>query len=192
MAFPKNLLEIRLECDYNDMIQQYRVSRYAEGKQLSFGDGKQKISTVLYQDQTGGQFRTIDFFIQALKQGKVYDVYGQQVSLSKFKWKLFLTSKYHRVGDIPPLEQLSEEFKRFVCTDEVFAEYLSANDGEECKDLFANYSVMIDLSQQVWKRRELLDFLQQKPSAVLDQDSDPEVYKQFAQFEDKLFGLLKE
>lgn len=174
------------------MIQQYRVSRYAEGKQLSFGEGKQKVSTVLYQDQTGGQFRTIDFFIQALKQGKVYDVYGQQVSLSKFKWKLFLTSKYRRVGDIPPLEQLSEEFKRFVWTDKVFAEYLSANDGDECKDLFEKYFVEIDLSQQVWKRRDLLDFLQQKPSGVLDEDSDPEVYKQFAQFEDKLFGLLKE
>ena len=76
--------------------------------------------------------------------------------------------------------------------DETFAQYLSANDGEECKDLFANHTVMIDLSQQVWKRRDLLDFLQQKPSAVLDEDSEPEVSKQFAQFEEKLFGLLKE
>lgn len=172
------------------MIQEYRISRYLEGKQLSFGEGKQKVLTVLYQDQTGGQFRTIDFFIQALKQGKVYDVYGQQISVSEFKWKVFLASKYHRVADIPPLNRLTEEFERFVWTDEVFAKYLSANDGDECKDLFANHTIMIDLSQQVWKRRNLLEFLQQKPSGVLAEDSEAEVSKQFAQFEDKLFGLL--
>jgi hypothetical protein len=187
MSYPQDCLIIQVDVHDIEPIETYRILRNTEEKGNKLVSKKPAMYTRVAPSQR--ELNVVPFFIQALNKGLIWTSKNNPVHVSKekFAWKVFITTSYKTLSDIPDQEQLIEQFKKFDCTDSKIEEYLYLDQTN-----FFRYQIVIDLTSMTSEKSKILEKIGQQQVFVSSHRHDFfESLALFQQFETQLFDVLK-